>query len=126
MREQKPSRLFFPRIAPLVLGLAVMVGWAGAQDRTFFLGVSLHYSTMGGSNFDGNHSLEAPGQFIPMPKFKAALGYEAVAGVLKENWGLEFTFNVSPHKAEIFDPRDNIMDWISFLKYHDCGREMYP
>jgi len=79
------------------------VYFEGERSR-IYLGFCYSYNNTSGKSFDGESVFASSGQFIPIPKLKAASGFSAVLGLRGENIGMELSYSYARHDGELKDP----------------------
>ncbi len=88
-------------LTPRVLQGQVL--FEGERSR-IYLGLGFAYNSTTGKSFDGESAFFSSGQFIPVPKLKAAPGFNAVLGLRGENIGIELSYLYFSHDGTLKDP----------------------
>jgi len=97
----------------LFLGAFVLSFWPGplhgqvffeGERSRIYLGLTYSYNNTSGKSFDGESVFASSGQFMPIPKLKAASGYSLVLGLRGEDIGVELSYSYSGHDGTLKDP----------------------
>jgi len=105
---RRPAYLFFFLLSALALSLGPgllrgQVYFEGDRSR-IYLGLTYSYNNTSGKSFDGESSFSSSGQYMPVPKLKAASGFSAVLGLRGENIGVELSYSYAGHDGTLKDP----------------------
>jgi hypothetical protein len=110
-RRTMPKRLAFMIVfflSALVLSLRPgplhgQVFFEGEKSR-IYLGLTYSYNNTSGKSFDGEFAFSSSGQYMPIPKLKAASGFSAVLGLRGEDIGVELSYSYAGHDGTLKDP----------------------
>ena len=98
---------FFLSALALSLGPGPLHGQAffeGEKSR-IYLGLTYSYNNTSGKSFNGEYAFSpSSGQYIPLPKLKAATGFSAILGLRGENIGMEISYSYARHDGTLKDP----------------------
>ena len=75
----------------------------GEKSR-IYLGLTYSYNYTLGKSFDGESVFSSEGQYMPIPKLKAAPGVSAILGLRGENIGVELGYSYARHDGTLKDP----------------------
>jgi len=78
-------------------------------QESFYIGLNLAYSTLGGGDFDSLPFVSNEGVLISFPSLDAAgIAWGFVLGFRQDKWlSYEISFLSSSHDAMLYDPREN-------------------
>jgi hypothetical protein len=75
----------------------------GEKSRIYF-GFTYSYNKTSGKSFDGESLFSSEGQYLPIPKLKAAAGFSAILGIRGEDIGVELSYSYVRHDGTLKDP----------------------
>jgi hypothetical protein len=75
----------------------------GEKSR-IYLGLAYSYNNTSGKSFDGKSVFSIEGQYLPIPKLKAASGFSAALGLRGEDIGVELSYSYARHDGTLKDP----------------------
>lgn len=104
---KRPAFMIFMFLGALALSLKPrplqgQVFFEGEKSR-IYLGLTYSYNNTSGKSFDGKSVFSSEGQYMPIPKLKAASGFSAVLGLRGEDIGVELSYSYAGHDGTLKD-----------------------